>query len=509
MNTETINNIWKKTKNLITTFKKYDLEQRIKKTALKVFEENIKGYVFADKYGKKEGLNTYFLPISNNDNILPKIRILVENFKKYDLEKRISNVAIQKLNTQIQELVAREEEAARARERERERLEQAAREQDAINKIQIEAKNAVTNELNVYSTKNLASMFTDNIIDSVSKNLEQNTLLINAIKKTAIDAVANELVSIQIKENDKDIIDQTDVKKQIIGKLIKKYLPLIRTILAIKKAAIDAVNKSTDIDSIEKELFGMIDEFEKLNEAMNNVETETEKKDAETKLNEIQEKLKKLLEDYKNLANNIPDKDKQIAALRKEIEFLNRIQNTNIREQKPYLDRLQSEIAALKQSILQKELENIAINKVLSKIPRQPEVAAPNLDAINNLRKENEDLIEIIKRLNEDNVKRDLGEIAKKTVANAVTAIAPTGSVATGSTVPLPKPVINIENDLKNAALTAFYNALLGVPREPIDISKKPLKFDVLITDKTYKYDEKGLPVEEKELTKYDSILAK
>jgi hypothetical protein len=315
------------------------------------------------------------------NEIWNKTGILIEYFKRYDLEKRISNVAIQTLNTQIQELVARE--------------------QDAINKIQIEAKNAVTNELNVYSTKNLASMFTDNIIDSVSKNLQQNTLLINAIKKTAIDAVANELVSIQIKENDKDIIDQTDVKKQIIEKLIKKYLPLIRTIIAIKKAAIDAVNKSTDIDSIEKELFGMIDEFEKLNEAMNNVETETDKKDAETKLNEIQEKLKKLLEDYKNLANNIPDKDKQIAALRKEIEFLNRIQNTNIREQKPYLVRLQSEIAALKQSILQKELENIAINKVLSKIPRQP----------------------------------------------AVTAIAPTGSVATGSTVPLPKPVINIEND--------------------------------------------------------------
>jgi hypothetical protein len=70
-------------------------------------------------------------------------------------------------------------------------------------------------------------------------------------------------------------------------------------------------------------------------------------------------------------------------------------------------------------------------------------------------------------------------------------------------------PAMNIENDLKNAALTALYNALLGVPREPIDISKKPLKFDVLITDKTYKYDEKGQPVEEKELTKYDSILAK
>jgi len=484
MNTETINNIWKKTKNLITTFKKYDLEQRIKKTALKVFEENIKGYVFADKYGKKEGINTYFLPISNNDNILPKIRILVENFKKYDLEKRISNVAIQKLNTQIQELVAREQE----------RLEQ-----DTINKIQIKAKNTVTNELNIYSTQNLASMFTDNIIDSVSKNLEQNTVSINAIKKTAIDALANELASSQIKEDDEDIIYQNDVKKQIIKKLIKKYLPLIRTIIAIKNAAINVVKNSTTTKSIDEELEELLDEFERYNKIMNDTsKTEEQRKNAE-------EERKKTFEDYKNLANNIPDKDKQIAALQTLLEKSEQLNNSN----KESNVRLQSEIAALKQSILQKELENIAINEVLSKIPRQPAVATPNLDAINKLTKENEDLIERIKRLNEDNVKRDLGEIAKKTVANAVTAIASPGSVATGSTVPLPKSVINIENDLKNAALTALYNALLGVPREPTDISKKPLNFDVLITDKTYKYDEKRLPVEEKELTKYDSILAK
>ena len=226
--------------------------------------------------------------------------------------------------------------------------------------------------------------------------------------------------------------------------------------------------------------------------------TEDQRKNAE-------EERKKTLEAYKKLANTISDKDKQIAALQTLLEKSEQLNNSNTESNV----RLQNEIAALKQTILQKELENIAINEVLSKIPRQPAVAAQNLDAINNLRKENEDLIERIKRLNEDNVKRDLGEIAKKTVANAVTAIAPPGSVATGNTVPLHKPAINIENDLKNAALTALYNALLGVPREPIDISKKPLKFDVLITDKTYKYDEKGQPVEEKELTKYDSILAK
>ena len=71
-----------------------------------------------------------------------------------------------------------------------------------------------------------------------------------------------------------------------------------------------------------------------------------------------------------------------------------------------------------------------------------------------------------------------------------------------------PKKSSNIiENDLKNTALTTLYRTLLGVSREPIDITKPPTNYDVLITDRTYRY-ENGEQKEILELTKYDSILA-
>jgi hypothetical protein len=119
-----------------------------------------------------------------------------------------------------------------------------------------------------------------------------------------------------------------------------------------------------------------------------------------------------------------------------------------------------------------------------------------------------------LKNLIEANVKRDLEEIAKKVVTSATTSSATSSSAETGSVaVASASSTINIENDLKNTALTALYSALLGLPREPrepIDISKPPAKFDILITDKTYEYDKKkGERKEIPELTKYDSILEK
>jgi hypothetical protein len=298
---------------------------------------------------------------------------------------QIKEAAIQELNSQIQQLVARE----------RERFDQLERER-----------------------------------------LEEDT--INAIKKTAIDAVANQLVSIQIKENDDKI-----AAKQIIGKLIKKYLPLIRTIIAIKKAAINVVKNSTTTKSIEEQLQELLDQFEEYNKTMiDTSKTEEERKNAE-------EERKNTLETYKTLVNTISDKDKQIAAL---------------------------------QTLLEK-LENIAMKTTLSSLHKPPVAESKEL---------------LIKNAAINAVKDALiAELSKKFAAQVSTP-----SVTT-------PPAVNIENDLKNAALTALYRALLGVPREPVDISKKPDKYDVLITDKTYKYDEKGQPVEEKELTKYDSILAK
>jgi hypothetical protein len=194
-----------------------------------------------------------------------------------------------------------------------------------------------------------------------------------------------------------------------------------------------------------------------------------------------EEERKKTLEAYKKLANTIPDKDKQITALQTLLEKSEQLNNSN----KESNVRLQSEIAALKQSILQKEIENIAIKTTLSSLHKPP-VAESKEPLIKNA------AINAVK----DAL---IAELSKKIAAQ----------VSTPPVTTPPAPAMNIENDLKNAALTALYRALLSVPREHVDPSKKPTKFDVLITDKTYKYDEKGQPVEEKELTKYDSILAK
>ena len=461
-----LNAMSSKFSNFISDFKKYDLEQRIKKTALKVFEENIKGYVFPHKNGKKEGVKAFFIPISNNDNILPKIRILVENFKKYDLEKRISKMAIDAVK---HELITRQIK------------------ETAINRLNTKAQQDITEK----------------------------------IKLVAIDAVTSELVTSQIKETaiqelNKQILPmltQETLAKQIILELIKKHSALIQTIIAIKKAAIEAVKKSTDITLIEKHLENLAEEFETWNKKMKDVKTKQQKDDAIIKLTEIEENFKQSLETHNNLAKNITDNDKQIAALKKKNEILNRIHNENIKSQMPYLVGLENTVAELKQSILQKDLENIAIQKTLSSLPK---IAEPKNDVessikntainalkdsvMNNVIEYNKILFEDNKNLIETMITKDLENIAKTTLVNELLKKSVPGS-STGS---------NIENDLKHAALTALYSALLGVSKEHVDPSKPPSEYDILITDKTYKYDEKtGERKEIPEFTKYDSILAK
>ena len=513
-----LNAMSSKFSNFISDFKKYDLEQRIKKTALKVFEENIKGYAFPHKYGKKEGVKAFFIPISNNDNILPKIRILVENFKKYDLEKRISKMAIDAVKhelitrqikeTAIEDLKAKIPEQLQEREEEEE--------QDATNKIKPVAIDAVTTEL-------ITSQIKETAINRLNTKAQQD--ITEKIKLVAIDAVTSELVTSQIKETaiqelNKQILPmltQETLAKQIILELIKKHSALIQTIIAIKKAAIEAVKKSTDIESIEKQLENLAEEFETWNKKMKDVKTKKQIDDAIIKLTEIEEKFKKSLETHNNLAINITDKDKQIAALKKKNEILNRIHNENIKSQMPYLVGLENTVAELKQSILQKDLENIAIQKTLSSLPK---IAEPKNDvessikntAINALKdsvmnnvieynkilfEDNKNLVHINDRLSYTMITKDLENIAKTTLVNELLKKSVPGS-STGS---------NIENDLKHAALTALYSALLGVSKEHVDPSKPPSEYDILITDKTYKYDEKtGERKEIPEFTKYDSI---
>jgi hypothetical protein len=350
------------------------------------------------------------------------------------------------------------------------------------------------------------------------------------IKQVAIDTIKHELVTSQIKETaiqsvqiqlkkEQKGLTEEEIKnlaKQIILNLIKTYLPSIQTIIAIKKAAIEAVKKNTV--SIEDQLIELLDDFEGYNEII----FDTNKNEQERK--KAEEEKKQTLEKYEELVNTISDKDKQIPALQNLLKKYQELNNSNKILNEQTNGRLQTEILELKQSILQNELKNVAINKVLESLPK---VAEPKIDikplienaAINKVKDAlNDAVINDLKtklgesetklnssiEANVKNVKRNLEEIAIKTVERETT-----GSTKTApgtSTGP------NIENDLKNAAITALYRALLGVPREtikPIDITKPQTDFDIRITDKTYTYDEKGERKEIPELTKYDRILAK
>jgi hypothetical protein len=435
------------------------------------------------------------------------------------------------LDSQIKETAIRTiDEKVKEQERQKEKQ----RQKDAIiENIQTAAKNALTAELIASQIKETAiKAINDNIeeeekeqqkqndivkqIETAAKNALTAELIASQIKETAIQSVQS-----QLKEQQKGLTEEEKIKnlaKQIILNLIKKHLPLIRTIVAIKKAAIEAVKKNTNIESIEEQLLKVVDEFNSLNIAMNEAKPNEDRKAIENKLNETLEQLNQLLKSHNNMAKTITDKDQQNTALQKEIDILNRMNNANIKSQMPYLVGLENELAALKQTNLQNELKNVAIKEVLESLPKvaEPKIHVKYLienaainkvndavkDAvINDLKTKIAESETKLKSTIEANIKRNLEETAIKTVERA--------TIGTAKTAPGSSTGPNIENDLKNAAITALYRALLGVPREPIDITKPQDKFDIRITDKTYIYDEKGQPVEDTKLTKYDSILAK
>ena len=498
--------------NFISDFKKYDLEQRIKKTALKVFEKNISHHAFASKLTKNLGFPTSYRPYSNNDNILTKIRVLVENFKKYDLEKRIPKMAIDAVK---HELIPEQIKETAIQGLKAKILEESNKKKgDISEKIKQLAIDAVKHELIPEQIKETA------IQGLKAKILEESNKkkgdISEKIKQLAIDAVKHELIPEQIKETAIQGLkvkilkeSKSKQKKEIIKFFISIHLPLIKTIIAIKTAAINAVKNSTTTKSIDEQLQDLLVELEDYNKIMNDTtKTKDERKNAE-------EERKKTLEAYKKLVKTIPDKDKKIAALEILLEKSEQSNNSN----KESNVRLQTEIVELKQTNLQNELKNVAINKVLSSLPK---VAEPKIDVkplienvainkvkdalnyavINDLKTKIAESETKLKSSIEANVKRDLEEIAIKTVESATTGSAKTApGTSTGP---------NIENDLKNAAINALYRALLGVPREtikPIDITKPQDKFDILITDKTYDYKD-GKQTENTGLTKYDIILA-
>jgi hypothetical protein len=459
--------------------------------------------------------------IMNND-IINKINILIKYFKKYDLEKKISKMAI---DTIKHELVTSQIKEAAIQELKAKIQEESKQEEDIPEKIKQVAIDTIKHELVTSQIKEAAIQDLNKQIQEESKQEEEEDIP-EKIKQVAIDAVKHELVVDQIKEaaiqelNKQILQDEKNHAKEIIKFFILIHLPLIKTIIAIKKAAIEAVKKNTDIESIEEQLSKLVDEFENANKIMNNANNNEERKAIEKKLNETLKQLNQLLESHNNMAKNIIDYENQIAALLKEIDILNRINNANIKSQMPYLDGLENTVAELKQTNLQNELKNVAINKVLSSLPK---VAEPKIDVkplienvainkvkdalndavINDLKTKIAESETKLKSTIEANVKRNLEEIAIKTVERETTGRTKTApGTSTGP---------NIENELKNAAITALYRALLGVPREtikPIDITKPQDKFDIRITDKTYDYKD-GKQTEIPELRKYDSILAK
>ena len=302
-------------------------------------------------------------------------------------------------------------------------------------------------------------------IETVAKDALAIELMASQIKDTAIQSIDAKVEEQQKSSKEKAIIENIEtvaknalsaeliasqtknLAKQIISNLIKKHSALIQTIIAIKKAAIATVTSAVTPKDI----------------------TELIKQTAIEKV------------------------------------------NTLVLEEQLYDEFEKNKVIIEPLNILQKELENIAIQTTLSSLPK---IAEPKNDvessikntAINALKDSvmtnvieyNKYLVNINDRLIDTMITKDLENIAKTTLVNELLKKSVPGS-STGS---------NIENDLKHAALTALYSALLGVSKEHVDPSKPPSEYDILITDKTYDYKD-GKQTEIPELTKYDSILAK
>jgi hypothetical protein len=343
--------IWNEIDILINHFKQYNLEKRISKVAIEYVTNKIQETNTYESM-KKQIENVAVEDVNSQIKQIETQRRLEEKQQAYEsMKKQIENVAVEAVNSQIKQEKQRlddEEKQRQLEENEKEKQEQEAYENMKTN-IEKTAMDAIIREMNMYETKNLATSSVNNIVNQTIGKLQDNTTLINNIKQTAIDAVSSELIKTQIKD------------------------------VAIKEIEKISIDKPDDI------------------------------------INAV-----------------------------------------------PVVSDIESSI------------ENVAKNEV-----------------------------------NENMVKRDLEEVAKTKASETLSAKIGNESerkvtdVASSTTA-------NIENDLKNAAITALYRALLEVPIKPLIVKTPPSDYDVLITDKTYEYNKKtGEQKEIPELTKYYRILAK
>ena len=468
-------------------------------------------------------------------NIWENIDILINNFKRYDLEKRIQYVAKNAVNS---ELMASQLQAIKGKVKQTQEEDYLKKFDDNNNNNNI--ANSILKENNeevqkLNAANDVKHAEADESIQAKlvnrKKNNEKNTR--QDIQKTATSAVAAGLMSSQIKKTAIQAIednvekikypddfhsDDDDYEDDFEEDDNEDHFK--STVNQIKETAIQAI-KDKEFDELQVvEEIEYEEEKDIRNTATNAVSTEsTASQIKEASKNAVIKgvETKNVAHDIatnlvSNVLTNVITTPKKII-----MTFIKKYNSLRL----AILAIKKAAITALTDAVAPKDITELikqtAINKVLESLPK---VAEPKIDvkhlienaAINKVNDAVKDAfindlkIKLVEKetIIAENVKRNLEEIAIKTVERA--------TIGSAKTAPGTSTGPNIENDLKNAAITALYRALLGVPREtikPIDITKPQTDFDIRITDKTYTYDEKGERKEIPELTKYDRILAK
>jgi len=442
------------------------------------------------------------------DNIWKKIDTLVNNFKRYDLEKRIQYVAKNAVNLELNNLQAR-----RILHDEKIAEHQLNNENK---KKQQDMKHNILVKVNERIKKNVENTGVD--IQNAATSAVAAGLMSSQIKKTAIQAIEDNVEKIKYPDDFHSDDDYEDDFEEDDNEDHFKS-----TVNQIKKTAIQAIENKVEEEELQVEEHIEYGEEEDIQNA------ETNPVSTESTASQIKEASKNAVINgvkIKNVTNVLTTNifsnaltNVKIKILAKQIimTFIEKYNSLRL----AILAIKKAAITALTDAVAPKDITELikqtAINKVLESLPK---VAEPKIDvkhlienaAINKVNDAVKDAfindlkIKLVEKetIIAENVKRNLEEIAIKTVERA--------TIGSAKTAPGSSTGPNIENDLKNAAITALYRALLGVPREtikPIDITKPPTDFDIRITDKTYTYDEKGERKEIPELTKYDRILAK
>jgi len=508
MNRQAQDNIWKKIDTLINNFKRYDLEKRIQYVAKNAVNLGLMAsqiQAIKDKVKKKKQTEEYLKKFeeanekkqAEEKTKKEKTHKLVEEYKEKNKEKHIkesieniqktatSAVAAGLMSSQIKKTAIKAIEDDNDDDYDDD-FEDESHEDDNYDD-DFEDYND-----NEYDFESTASQIKETAIQAIENNVEEikypddfhndddddddndndNNFKSTAsqIKNTAIQAIKDKVQ--EELEVEEDIEDLEYGEEKDIQNTATNAVATESTASQIKEASKNAVINGVKIKNVTnnntKEIF---------NTALTNVKIKILAKQI----------IIKFIKKYNSLRRAIlAIKKAAIAALTNAVATkynTELIKQTAIKE----VSRPLPKVAESKIDVKNPLIENAAIKKVKDAVK----------DAvINDLR------IKLVEKetIIAENVKRDLEEFAIKTVEKETTGSAKTSpGTSTGP---------NIENDLKNTAINALYTALLGVPREPVDISKKPDKYDVLITDKTYDYKD-GKQTEIPELTKYDRILAK